>query len=526
MKKWMPLLVLASAQFLVILDTSVMNVAVSQLVLDFKTDITQIQTAITFYALIIAAFTITGGKIGDVWGRRKTFVIGMGIYAIGSAITAIARTVPALMIGWSGLEGIGSALILPAMYALTSSNYKGKERATAFGLIGGVSGIGVAVGPVIGGWVTTNLTWRYVFAFEVVAAIAIVLLSRVIKDSKRPAERPKIDWVGSALSAIGLGLIVFGAIKSSQWGMLFPRNSPIEPLGFALTPFVIGAGFLVLYFFIKWQQRRERLNKDPLIHLRLFKISQLTSGLMMIIVQNVILAGIFFALPLFLQLTIGFDAFNTGLRMLPLSITLLVTSLAGAMLMKSTSPKKIIQIALTALFVGVIMMLSTIEPSLKGFTFGLSMAIIGIGIGLMAAVLGNQTQSSVEEKDSSEAGALSNTSVKLGNALGTAVIGAIVISGLATSFIDQIARNERLSPQISEAVQVELADGVTFVSSSEVRLALEKTSDETQEIKDAIVDSYAVAQLEALRLALFITLVIIIGAFFLTPKLPAEPLAS
>ena len=173
MNKWRALLVLGAAQFLMVLDTSVMNVAIGQLVVDFNTTVTQIQTAITFYALVMAAFMITGGKLGDVWGRRRTFIIGMIIYGIGSALTAVSWGVPVLLFGWSVLEGIGAALVLPAMVALIASNYVGRDRATAFGVIGGLAGVGVAIGPILGGWVTTNLTWRIVFVGEVIIAIVI-----------------------------------------------------------------------------------------------------------------------------------------------------------------------------------------------------------------------------------------------------------------------------------------------------------------------------------------------------------------
>jgi EmrB/QacA subfamily drug resistance transporter len=525
MKKWIALIVLGATQFLMVLDTSVMNVAISQLVLDFETDVAQIQAAITFYALVMAALMIMGGKLGDVWGRRRTFGIGMAIYAAGSALTAISGSVSVLFLGWSVLEGIGAALVLPAMMALVASNYVGRDRATAFGVIGGLAGVGVAVGPILGGWVTTNLTWRIVFVGEVVIAIAILLSLRWVADSIRPGKAPKIDWVGAVLSALGLGLVVYGALKSSQWGLIAPRNSPIEPFGFALTPFVVGAGFLLLYGFVGWQRRLEAQGKEPLIHLDLFRSPSLGSGLTMTLAQNVILAGVFFALPLYLQMTLGLDAFSTGVRMLPVSITLLVTSAAGAQLMLRFSPRRIVRIALFVLLIAIFVLLGTIKPTLDGFSFGLAMALLGFGIGLMAAVLGNLVQSAVGERDRSEAGALGNTAVQLGTALGTAVIGAIIISGLASSFISQVANDDRLSPKIEEAVEIELAGGVTFVTVDVVQEVMEQ-SDAEPEIATAIVENYAESQLQALKTALLATAVIVLISLVLTRKLPTKLLSE
>jgi len=401
----------------------------------------------------------------------------------------------------------------------------GRDRATAFGLIGGLAGVGVAVGPILGGWVTTNLTWRVVFVGEVIIAIAIVLTARWINDSIREGDPPAIDWGGAVLSALGLGLVVYGALKSSQWGMLAPRNSPIEPFGFALTPFVIGAGLVFLYWFVIWEQRREAAGKEPLIHLALFQNSPLRSGLTMTLAQNVILAGAFFTLPMYLQMTLGLGAFDTGLRMLPVSITLLLTSIIGAQLMLRYSPKFSVRIGLVVLLVAIGILLSTIQPSLDGFGFGLAMALFGIGVGVLAAVLSNLVQSAVGERDRSEAGGLQNTATQLGTALGTAVIGAIVISGLATSFSTQIANDDRLSVEIQDAVEVELASGVTFISAGQLQATLAEGGADAA-ISTAITENYAESQLEALRTALLATAVIILIALAFTRALPTERLAD
>ena len=343
------LLVLAAAQFLMVLDQAVMNVSISQLVADFDTDVTTIQAVITFYSLVMAALMITGGKLGDRWGRKRAFTIGMVVYAAGSALTAVSWTVGSLALGWSVLEGIGAALVLPAMVALVATNFEGRSRAAAFGVLGGVAGAGIAVGPILGGWMTTNLSWRLVFAGEVVVAAGILLGVRYLADEVREGPLTEVDWVGAALSAVGLGLVVFGVLQSSSWGFLRPRNSPIEPFGFSLTPFVIGAGAVVLALFVQWQRHREDIGREPLVRLEHLKIPPLRSGLSMFLAQNLILMGIFFTIPLYLQIVQGFDAFQTGLRMLPVSVTLFLTATLAPRLASRVSPRLIVRVGLVVL---------------------------------------------------------------------------------------------------------------------------------------------------------------------------------
>src|SRR4051812_4066608 len=249
-----------------VLDTAVMNVSISQLVHDFHTEVTTIQAVITLYALVMAALMVTGGKLGDIWGRRRAFTVGIIIYAVGSGLTSVAPTVAVLALGWSIIEGTGAALVLPALAALVGANFKGKDRAAAYGIIGGLAGAGIAVGPLLGGWVTTYLTWRLVFAGEVVVVVAVLCFRRVITESPRTGPAPRLDGVGAGLSAAGLGLSVLGVLQSGTWGWVQPRNPPFTVLGFAPTLFVVGAGVAVLALFRSWEARRESKGADPLVH--------------------------------------------------------------------------------------------------------------------------------------------------------------------------------------------------------------------------------------------------------------------
>jgi MFS family permease len=319
MKTRTTILILGAAQFIMVLDTTVMNVSISQVVADLDTTVPAVQLAITAYALVMAAFMLTGAKLGDMYGRRRIFSIGLGIYGTGSLITALSPNVGVLLGGWSFVEGIGAVLVIPAIAALTAGNYTGSERALAFSLLGGIAGAGVAAGPLIGGFVTSALTWRVVFAAETVVVTGILLFGvRHIEDSGSPSGK-KLDVVGAALSALGLGLVVFGILKSSQWGFV------------SIFPF-LAAGGVLLAAFKAWEKRRSDGGGDPLLSPDLLSVRQLRAGLSMYLSSYLIMAGSFFVLPLYLQLVLGKDALETGVAILPISIAMIRAALAGGRL--------------------------------------------------------------------------------------------------------------------------------------------------------------------------------------------------
>ncbi|MGD1221135.1 MFS transporter [Streptomyces krungchingensis] len=520
MRRWRALIVLGTAQFLMVLDTSVMNVSISRLVEDFDTEVTAIQAVITLYALVMAAFMIIGGRFGDILGRRRVFVIGMVVYGTGSALTALAPTLWVLALGWSIIEGLGAALVLPAMAALVAASYRGADRAVAYGVIGGLAGAGIAVGPLLGGWVTTYLTWRLVFAGEVVVVAAVLGTYRVITEPEPSGHRPRLDGVGAALSAAGLALVVLGVLQSSSWGWVQPRNPPFTVLGFAPTLFVVGAGVAVLAVFVRWERRRDALGADPLMHLALLRRPVLRAGLLTLLSQNLILLGLFFTIPLYLQVVQGFDAFETGLRLLPVSVTMLVASLCGSPLARVAGPRLVVRLALATLAVAIVWLLATIDPAIDDARFAWAMAVLGVGMGLLASQLGNVVQSSAGEEERSEVGGLQFTAQNLGSALGTALIGSILIGALAHAFTTQVQENPRLSDEARRQTGVALEAGVNFVSTAQVHAAAEDAGLPPGQV-DAVTDSYASAQLDGLRAAILATGGITLASFLVTPHLPA-----
>ncbi|MET9732049.1 MFS transporter [Streptomyces sp. NPDC006458] len=525
MRHWQALMVLGTAQFLMVLDTSVMNVSISQLVEDFDTEVTAIQAVITLYALVMAAFMIVGGKLGDILGRRRLFLVGLVVYAVGSALTAAAPTVWVLALGWSVIEGLGAALVLPAMAALVAESYRGADRAVAYGVIGGLAGAGIAVGPLLGGWVTTYLTWRLVFAGEVVVVLAMLLCRRVIRETPMTGPRPRLDVVGAVLSATGLALGVLGVLQSGTWGWVEPRNPPFTVFGFAPTLFVIGASVAVLAGFVRWQHHRVALGADPLVHLPLIRRPAVRSGLLTLLSQNLILLGLFFAIPLYLQVVQGFDAFETGLRLLPVSVSMVVASFCASRFGRGVSPRRMVRVALLTLAASVVWLLATIDPVIDDGQFAGAMALLGIGMGLLVSQLGNVVQSGATENERSEAGGLQYTAQNLGSALGTAFIGSLLIGALATAFTTQIEDNPAVSDAAREQTGIALEAGISFVPADQIRTTAEEAGLPPAEV-DALTESYASAQLKGLKAGVLAAGAITLASFLVTSQLPGAPVGG
>ena len=528
MRKWIPIAILASAQFVMTLDSSVMNVSISQITADLNTSIQGVQAAITLYTLVMAAFMLSGAKLGDINGRNRIFAIGLAVYGLGSLTTALSPSLPVLLVGWSGVEGLGAVLVIPAIAALIAANYEGKDRALAYALVGAVTAAAVAAGPLIGGWVTTNYSWRWVFAGETVVVIAILLVRGQIAQAPRAEHRPRMDFVGAALSAAGLGLIVFGILISSKWGFVLPRGAltiggtEITPLGFSIVPFLILGGLALLAGFVLWEDRRHRLGLDRLVDVTLLRIQRLRAGLLTLLGQQLVLMGIFFVIPVYLQVVLGFDAFETGKRLLPLSAAMLVAAFAGPKVAGRLSPRTVAQLGLVAISVGAIVMLATLDVTLNDTGFKTALILIGVGAGLLASQLGNVIMSSVDPSKTSETGGLQGTALNLGASIGTSLIGAVLIVGLINGFNSRIADNPELPPQVKQTIAANTEEGIDIVPVSQVeQTALAKGVPQGQ--ADQIAASYGDAQLEALKKSLGAVAVVALLSLWFTRRLPHSP---
>jgi EmrB/QacA subfamily drug resistance transporter len=512
------LLTLAAGQFLMTLDSSVMNVSIATVAKDVGTTVTGIQGAITAYTLVMAALMITGAKIGAIIGRKRAFSIGCVIYGAGSFTTSIAPNLPVLLFGWSFLEGVGAALILPAIVALVAGNFAVERRPAAYGVVAAAGAIAVAVGPLIGGFCTTYFSWRWVFAGEVLIVAIILLATRRIADA--PSEtRPQLDVVGAVLSAIGLGLVVFGVLRSSEWGWIEPKPGGTSWAGLSPTVWLVLGGLLVLWLFFRWQARRESRGEEPLVRPAMLRNRQLTGGLVMFFFQFLAQAGLFFVVPLYLSVCLGLTALETGARLLPLSLTLLLAALGIPRLFPRVSPRLVVRSGLFCLLAGAVVLLAAIDPDSGPEAVFVPMLLVGLGIGALASQLGAVTVSAVPDDESAEVGGVQNTMTNLGASLGTAIAGSILIGAVTAAFVANIQRSPAIPEVVKSQAEVELAGGVPFVSDTDLESALDEAG-ATSEGTAAAVDAYQDARITGLRASLAILALLILSSLFLTQRIP------
>lgn len=520
----MVLFTLATGQFLMALDSSVMNVAIATVAEDVGTTVTGIQAAITAYTLVMAALMIPGGKVGAIIGHRRAFSLGCVIYAAGSLTTALAPSYPVLLVGWSFLEGVGAALILPAIVALVASNFAPERRAGAYGLIAAAAAIAIAVGPLVGGLATTYFSWRWVFAGEVVLVLGILVLGRRIADAA-PGRRPRIDLIGAVLCAAGLVLFVFGILRGGEWGFLEPKDG--APSWFGVSPafWLVSAGALVIWLFFRWEAAVEGRGREPLVRPELLKNSQLTGGLTMLFLQYAVQAGVFFVVPLYLSVALGLSAIDTGVRLVPLSVTLLLAAVGIPKLLPRASPRLIVRVGLFAMLAGTLVLLGGLDADAGPEIVLVPMLLIGLGMGALASQLGAVTVSAVPTERSAEVGGIQNTLTNLGASIGTALAGSLLIAALSSAFLANVAASPAIPDSVKSTAEVRLAGGIPFISDAALETALDDAG-LSSEVTDAALDANADARLEGLRAGLAILALLSLAALFLAGRIPRAPPTS
>jgi MFS family permease len=518
------LALLASAQFLMTLDTSVMNVSIASVASDLHTTTVGIQTAITLYTLVMASLMLTGGKIGAKIGRRRAFSIGLVVYAAGSLTTALAPNLTVLIIGWSFLEGVGAALILPSIVALVAGNFGKERRSAAYGLIAAAGAVAVTVGPILGGAVTTYGSWRYVFAGEVVVAAVILFTGRKIADAPVVKTGP-FDLVGALLSAFGLCGIVLGVLKSSTWGFFLPKSGGPSLLGLSPVVYLEAAGLLLLWLFVRHVRRVAAAGGEPLVTPGLARIPQVSSGLLGFMCQFFVQAGLFFIVPVYLSIVCGLSAFATGLRLIPLSVSLLLTATLIPRLLPKVSPRLIVQLGFGCTFVGTLVFVAGLDPKSGPEIVGVPMFIIGLGIGALASQLGAVTVSGASDEQAGEVGGLQNTMTNLGASLGTALAGAILFSALASQLLLGINGSQEISAAVKQQASVQISTGVSIVSDADLQKALDAAGVPPDEAT-AILDVNDSARAKAMRDAMLALAVVELGAIALMRRFPKHPVGS
>ena len=512
---------LAAAQFVMLLDSSVMNVAIATVAKDVGTTVTGIQTAITLYTLVMAMFMVTGGKLGSMFGRKRIFMIGCIVYGVGSLTTALAPNLPILVLGWSFLEGIGAAMILPAVVALVAANVPVEGRPRAFGLVMGAGAIAVAVGPLIGGFATTYFSWRWVFVGEVVVVVLVVLLARRMVEPPL-ADRVPLDAIGATLLSIGLGLAVYGILRSSEWGWVIPRPGGPSVFGVSPTICLIVLGGLTVWAFFEWEAHLIAQGREPLVRPSIFRYQEMNAGLTMFFVQYLVQAGVFFTIPLFLSVALGLSALETGVRILPLSIALLAGAVGIPKFFPRASPRLVVRLGVLAMLAGTLVLILALDPEAAAAIVTVPLLLIGLGIGAFASQLGAVTVSAVPDKLTGEVGGLQNTATNLGAAIGTALAGSILIAALTTSFLTSVTENPDIPPSVKDQASVQLAAGIPFMSDADLKAALDEVGVPPDVAAEAI-EANDQARVDGLRSALSVLALIALSGLFLARAIPTTP---
>jgi MFS family permease len=427
---------LALAQFIASYAATNMNVAISSIAKDLGATVIGVQTAITLFTLTMASLMIPGSKLTDLWGRKRCFVTGLIVYGLGALLALLATGLGLLIVGYSVLEGVGSALMIPPIYILITVTFRDlKSRARYFGVVSGAGGLGAAAGPLIGGLVTSAVSWRASFGLQVIVVGWITVLARNISEPERSGPRPGFDLTGAILSAAGLFFVVLGILQSRTYGFLVSRKDftiggvVLLPKGGVSPVWVLVAvGALFLLWFFLHLRAGERKHEDVLLALRLFRDRLANLGLGTQLVQWLILQGTFFTVSVYLQEVDGYDAIKTGLLLTPATIGILAASAAAGRLARRWSQRTLIVAGFVLAVAGMILLLALVRAHSGVVTWIPGLLLFGLGIGVMLTSSVNVVQSSVPDSDQGDISGISRSVSNLGSSLGTALVGSVLVA--------------------------------------------------------------------------------------------------
>ena len=413
---WVPLIIVALASFIIALDATFMNVSISQVVADLNTDVSTIQMIMSFYTLITAAFMLLSAKLQDIVGKKKLFLIGTALYGVGTFTAAISSSATMLFIGWSVIEGIAGALMMPATVSIISGTYSGEKRTVALAIVGVMGAIAAAIGPLFGGVMTTFLSWRYGFACELIIVFIILLMQSKIPNFVPTESKSDLDITGALISFVGLVLLVLGILSLSK--------------DITTSVATIILGLIALVGFALFEIRRKRNGKVPLLDMALFKDRNLRVGSIILLLSYLAMGGALFAVSLFLQSVLELNAFNTGLTTLPLTMGLLIFAVLAPSLTGKMKHKTIMAIGCIMSIAGC--MLLSYQFRLDTSTLDLipGLFVMGAGLGFLMALCTDISLINIPKENQNNASGVNTTSQTLGESLGTAVIGIILILGV------------------------------------------------------------------------------------------------
>ncbi len=515
--------------FVVVLDNTIMNVSITALVADLNTTVSGVQTAIALNALMMAAFVLLGGKLGDIIGQKKTFVSGAVIYITGSSLASFANTLSTFILGWCLIQGVGAALMMPNVQSLIRGHTKGASRAKAYGMLGGVNALGTAVGPILGGFLTAYFSWRWAFRVEVFTLIGLLFLSSNIPSDVYQKVRPKLDWFGAALQAIAMLAFVTGIMLIGTFGFVFAKeNVQIGNYTLGLSPAIIlmGIGVIAFLVFVWWENRRELNKLTVLLDLKLFGNKDFNSGLIVHSIQIALFVGLLFTVPLFLQVTYGLDAFQTGVIMLPFSLTVILLIKPALKLAQKYSPRWVVSAGYAISIVGSLFLVYLADAGQEPINIVPGLIIFGVGQAFIASQMVNFIMSSVSSKQAPEASGVNATFEQLGNSIGVAVLGTVLTAALMSSLLRTIPQSTVLTPEQSAQLTTYVeSSNVQIVSDDQVFSAVTEQN-VSDPVAQEIVNLYQAARTNAFQVTLLFVAFFSLVGLILTARLPKKSAAD
>jgi LPXTG-motif cell wall-anchored protein len=486
--RWLPLL-LAMAMFVLVVDTSLMNVSISAVVRDLDTTVSGVQSAIALEALVSAAFILIGGKIGDLFGRKRAYVLGLLGYAVGAVAMTLAQSLTAIIVFWALVGGLGASLLLPAMQSLIHGNFEGTARTKVYALVGAAGGAAPAGRPLLGGVITTFLSWRVGFLLEAVIIAVVLAGARLVRDVPYTGPR-HVDGVGSVLSVVGMGGIVLSILVWQEGG---------ESVGALMLVGLTAMGALVW-----WLRRRKRQGRPTLLDPDLFASPYFRLGVSEQLLQQIALGGTMIVLPLYLQMVLEYDALGAGLSIAPLSLSMFGIALLAGRRAGRRRPATLVQWGFALLTGGLLILIPLVPRADSGWYLLVPLLIAGCGLGLLVSQLNNYTLSPVSDERVSEAAGVNSAAGSFGLSFGLAFAGAIMLAALATAFTRSAEASDVLSPAQQQQVAEVLEDDAELMTNTGLE---ELLAGQPEPVQDEILRINTETRPIALQIALLIPVV-------------------
>jgi MFS family permease len=530
MKKWVTLITMSLAMFIVVIDTTIMNVSISALVVDLNTTVVGVQKAISIYAMVMASLMLIGSRLSDIVGPRRIFFIGIVIYGIGTTTASLAHSLPVMILGWSVLEGVGAALMIPTIQVLLRKAYEGEQLAFSYGIIAAVAAVGAALGPIVGGFFTTYISWRWAFRTELIVVVIVLFLIRGIAKDEAIEDRPKFDYVGSIFSILAWSSIVLGILQAQEYGFFLAKKPfeiagfSIAPFGLSITPVMIGFGVIMVILLGHWETRLEEKGTVGLYPPSIFKAKGLTSGITVRFIQMAVMNGYLYIYPLMLQLSFNYTAMQTGVALMPFSLSLLVMAILGTRLTGKAYSNRIIILGYILATAGLIVLGHTIQPDISVSELAMG-ALFGLGVGLINSQILNTILSSVKPDLTAEASGINSTFEQLGNAIGVALIGTVLMGVLTFGISQDIQTSATIPQDIKPALTESIQQGVQLASDDAIQTALEANGVDAA-VEQELTTIYDLARTRAFKAGVSLLVFLAIIGTVLSFMLPKRKLVG